>query len=419
MNDLSEKAVLGTLLAENHLIQDTSLQAELFEIERHQKIFKALKYLSDKGKPADVITLASTGRIEELGGITYLNDLQAYADVNKFEDYEGLVREDWKEREKRKILQLANVNDWPIKQVIEELDKIDETKTDDHTDIRASLAKRYDDPWVEKEPEKGAPTGIDQLQRMTNGWQDSELVILAARPSMGKSDVMLHFAKQAGWGGYVPIIFSLEMPEKSLTTRMIASTAGYNRSKMRDVYRYLSDAQKKKWAEAVGRLSETCLQVFDSSGQTLRDIRSKVRKVTKDFPDKKPIVLIDYLTLIKPESSLDGSVHQQIGDITKGLKKIAKDFVCPVICLAQLSRGVEQRQDKRPMLSDLRESGSIEEDADAVLFLYRESYYNKETDDTTLEMILAKQRNGPVGTVYAEYNKHTGAIENVHYQAVV
>lgn len=224
-----------------------------------------------------------------------------------------------------------------------------------------------------------------------------------------KTDVMLHLAKHSGWANYLPIVFSLEMAKELLRDRLIASTGNYNRAKMKDPYSTMTEEQKRNWMPTLHRLADTKIQTFDKSAQTLPEIRMKARKRIAEFPDRKPIILIDYLTLIKSVERND-NMHQKIGAISKGLKTLAKEFNCPVVVLAQLSRKVEERPDKRPMPSDLRESGSIEEDADVIISIYRDAYYTKAEDDRTMELIVSKNRNGATGTVFANYNRFTGAI---------
>ncbi|WP_424236394.1 DnaB-like helicase C-terminal domain-containing protein [Bhargavaea ginsengi] len=224
-----------------------------------------------------------------------------------------------------------------------------------------------------------------------------------------KSDVMMHLSKNAGWSGYLPIIFSLEMSRNLLRNRLIASVGGFNRMKMRDPNKGLDERQKKMWPQALQRASEANIEIFDGAGQTTAEIRAKIRKLVNQTK-MKPVVFIDYLTLIKPANPDSDNTHQNVGQISKDLKSIAKEFDCPVVSLAQLSRKVEARPDKRPMLSDLRESGSIEEDADTVFFLYRDSYYTGDDTDRNLEIIVAKNRNGPTGMALSLYNKHTGEM---------
>ncbi|MGB2871790.1 replicative DNA helicase [Psychrobacillus psychrotolerans] len=407
---LVEEAILGTLLKEPHLLADSELKEEYFQVRENRNILKALKGLSAKGKAIDMITLLTTGSPEELGGAGKLNRIQTLANELKFDSYVEVLMDSWREREKLNILEKAKHENWSLDKIIMELNFLTSNIVNDHQSIRDLVVNVAEDPWIQKEQSRGVLTGLDELQRATNGWQNGELIILAARPSMGKTDVMLHFAKQAGWNDCLPIVFSLEMNSTSLRDRLIASTGPYNRSKMRDLYNRLTDAQKKTWMNTLAKVGETNIEIFDKSGQTIPEIRMKIRKLKNQYPEKQPIVFIDYLTLIKPTDVHKGNMHLATSDISKGLKAIAKEFDCPVISLAQLSRQVEQRTDKRPMLSDLRESGSIEEDADVVIFLYRDSYYSKNEEDKTLEMIIAKQRNGEIGMVSCLYNKYTGVI---------
>lgn len=405
-----EKAVLGTFLKHNYLLKDTTLRPEHFEDTRHRRLFRLMLDLIGRGKPVDVVTLSTAPEIDQLGGISYINELASFADEEKIEEYTELVLEAWKEREKNNILTRAMQEGWSIEKITSSLDAINKAKMDDHTSIADALAAIYEAPWRPEEKKRGVSTGIAQLDRMTGGFQDSELAVIAARPSMGKTDTMIHLAKQAGWQGYLPIIFSLEMPNERITDRLIASTGKFNRMKMRDLYRGLTDEQKKAWPDVIGKVAATNIQIFDGAGQTVAEMRAKTRKMIHSFPDKKPVIFIDYLTLIKPAHFYGGNAHLQVTELSQSLKAMAKEFNCPVITLAQLNRSVEQRADKRPMMSDIRESGSVEQDADLIIFLYREKYYNRDSNDDTLEFIVAKQRNGPVGAIKVKYNEYTGEI---------
>jgi len=395
-----------------YLIKDTVIQPEQLEDTTHKELMRRMLDLSRAGKNIDLITLTTIPDLEAFGGMSYLSELLSFADIEKFEAIEETIMNSWKEREKKNILTIAAYRDWEIAKVIAELDKINKVKINDHTSISHALADMYEAPWEEQETVKSAPSGIKELDEMTGGFQDGEVTILAARPSMGKTDVMLHLAKAAGWANYLPIIFSLEMPERLLTTRLIASTGGYNRAKMRDPKNLLNQSQKDKWPDVIGYLTETNLQIFDRAGQKVAEMRAKVRKLMHQYPNKKPIILIDYLSLIQSSQFYGGNAHLQVTEISRNLKTMAKDFSCPVICLAQLNRSVESRANKRPMMSDIRESGSVEQDADVILFLYREKYYDKESNNHSLEIIVSKNRNGPVGTITVKYNEFTGRIDN-------
>ncbi len=406
----AEEAVLGTMLKEPHLIADSGLKVEHLQMAENRNILATMLKLLANGHQVDMITLLTQGNPEDFGGAGKLNRIINLANELKFDSYVDLVTEAWRNREKHRLLNIAESEDWTIEKISSELDGLTDNKVNDHSNINDLVMTVVEDPWIKKERKKGVITGLPDLQQATNGWQNGELIIVAARPSMGKSDVMLHFAKQAGWSGCLPIIFSLEMNRELLRDRLIAAVGNYNRSKMRDVHSQLTDAQKNMWPANLTKVMETNIEMFDDSGQSVAEMRMKTRKLVKQTPDKQPIIFIDYLTLIKPTSEHRGNAHQQTGEITKALKALAKEFNCPVITLAQLSRNVEKREDKRPMMSDLRESGSIEEDADVIMFLYRDSYYSKKDEDKTLEMIIAKNRNGETGTINTIYNKFTGVI---------
>lgn len=410
---MPEKALLGCLMKADYLLKETVIQPSQLESSLHKGIMRTMVELTEKGKMVDLISLTSVPNLESLGGMSYLSELLAHAHIEKFDNIESLILDQWKEREKRNILTLAAMNDWEIDRVISELDKISQVKLEDHTSIQQALTNIYEAPWEEQIKEKSIPTGINKFDEMTGGFQKGEVTILAARPSMGKTDMMLHFAKKAGWDGYLPIIFSLEMPEHQITKRLIASTGGYNRAKMRNPNKMLTEAQKDTWSSVIGVVRETNIHIFDGAGQTIAEMRAKTRKLLHEYPDKKPMLFIDYLTLIRASQSYGGNPHLQVTEISKALKTMAKDFDCSVICLAQLNRSVESRANKRPMMSDIRDSGSVEQDADVILFLYRESYYDKDTDNRNLEIIVSKNRNGPIGTIFTQYNQHTGSIENL------
>jgi replicative DNA helicase len=410
--NIHEKTFLGTLMKAEYLLHDTIIQPEQLENARHKELMRMMIEFKQKGKNIDLISLTTLPDLESFGGMSYLSELASFADVTKFDVTEKLILEQWKERETRNILTLATLNHWESAKIIAELVKIDQAKMDDHASIQDEMVEVFEAPWEDHILRKGAPTGIKSLDEVTDGFQDGEVTILAARPSMGKTDVMLHFAKMTGWAGYLPLVFSLEMPKKLIRERLIASTGGYNRGKMRDPKRMLSEKQKERWSNVVGELSETHIQIFDGAEQSVAEIRAKTRKLIHQYPDRKPILFIDYLTLIHSSQVNSGNSHMQVTEISKSLKTLAKDFDCPVVCLAQLNRSVESRSNKRPLMSDIRESGSIEQDADVILFLYREAYYDKDTQDRSLELIVSKNRNGPVGTIVVDYNQHTGGIED-------
>lgn len=415
---IPEKAFLGSLMKAEYLLKDTIIQPEQLESTRHQELMRRMIEFSRAGKNINLIALTTLPDLESFGGMSYLSELLAHADLEKFDGIEKLIIDQWKEREKRRILTLAAMNDWEIAKVMSELDKINQARMDDHTPLHQALADIYEAPWQDLAAVMSATTGIKELDEMTGGFQDGEVTIVAARPSMGKTDVMLHFAKTSGLTGYLPLVFSLEMPEKLITNRLMASTGCFNRSKMRDPKRMLTEDQKSIWTDVIQELCDTHIQIFDGAGQTIAEIRAKIRKMIHQFPDRKPIVFIDYLTLINAGQWYGGNTHLQVTEISKSLKTMAKEFHCPVICLAQLNRSVESRDNKRPIMSDIRESGSVEQDADVIMFLYREAYYNKESDNRSLEIIVSKNRNGPVGFVAVDYYEKVGRIKDKMEQSL-
>ncbi|MEW9053625.1 MAG: DnaB-like helicase C-terminal domain-containing protein [Neobacillus sp.] len=406
-----EKVFLGTLMKEEYLLKDTIIHPDHLEKTQHKQLMRRMIELNRAGRNIDLITFTTLPDLESFGGMSYLAELLSYADPAKFEGTENLILDLWKEREKRNILTAAAVHDWEITKITAALDRINQAKLQDHTSLQQALSQVYEAPWEEPKAFNSAPSGIKLLDKVTGGFQGGEVTILAARPSMGKTDVMLHFAKMTGWAGFLPLVFSLEMPERLITNRLIASTGNYNRTKMRDPKRNLSQSQKDCWFDVIHDLDEIQMQIFDGAGQTVSEMRAKTRKMINQFPNMKPILFIDYLTLIQPSETYGGTLHMQVTEISKSLKTMAKDFDCPVISLAQLNRSVEARADKRPVMSDIRESGSVEQDADVILFLYREGYYDKKSQNQKLEIIISKNRNGPVGNIEVDYNANTGRIE--------
>lgn len=406
-----EDAMIGTLLKETHLLSDLNLRPEHFLNTQNRKAFETMRQLAAEGRPTDMVAILTTADPLTFGGASRLSQLTMLSNPLKIDGYVDVVLDVWRDREKNNLLFTAKEENWSIDKITSELSGLIDDRADDYNSIADLLIKVYEDPWIKKNIVAGTQTGQADLQNATGGWQNGDLIIVAARPSMGKTDVMLHLARAAGWSGVIPIVFSLEMSAARLRDRMIAAVGNYNRSKMSDTYSLLTDSQKKVWPDALKRLRESNIRIFDKSRQSIAEIRMKVRKIRNENPGKPLIVFIDYLTLIRGMDDFKGNMHLQVSEITKSLKALAKEFECPVISLAQLSRGIEQWQDKRPMMSDLRESGSIEEDADVIAFLYREAYYVPETErQRELEIIIAKHRNGETGTIIADYNKYTGVI---------
>ncbi|MED4699642.1 replicative DNA helicase [Lysinibacillus capsici] len=411
--ELAEKSLLGIMLVENYLISDSGLDSEHFTSQIHRNIFSCMQELASAGKTIDYITLMTMREPMELGGANYLAELSNFANTVKFDNYREILVAHWRERKKAFILQQAQQEAWTIDNIQKALDDIQGSDTEQNTSIMIDLVELGDTPYKKSAVRKGVTSGLSDLDKMLNGFQRKELTIVAARPSMGKTDTLDHFAMAAGWAGYLPIIFSLEMSRETLLNRLIAAAGNFNRLKMRNPYEHFSEEQKNNWLPTLTHLSNTKIEIDDRAGLTVAQIRASARKIIKANPNRQPIIFIDYLQIIRGANPKDNQT-QIIGQISWDLKQMAKEFDCPVVCLSQLNRSVEARQDKRPMMSDLRDSGNIEQDADVIMFLYRDDYYDKESESKNmLEFIIAKHRNGPTGTVMAVYIKETGRLANV------
>lgn len=411
-----EKSVLGSMLAENYLIVDSDMKQNFFISHIHKNIFGCMQALLAKRLPVDYVTLLTMMEPAALGGANYLAELENFASPTKFDRYVEMIREAWKNREKNKILVQAKERDWEIgliQQAFEELEKGGSAGRD--ANIKMDLVGMGERPYEEMQHVPGVPTGLNDLDKLLDGFQPAELIVIAARPSMGKTDTLNHFALHAGLAGYQPTIFSLEMSRTSMIDRLIAITGGYNRLRMRNPYTHFTEKQKLNWLPTLARLNEANIHIDDRAGLTVSQMRAAARKVMHTEPKLKPIVFVDYLQIICGDSR-NHNRTEVIGQISNELKQMAKEFNCPVVCLSQLNRGAEARENKRPVMSDLRDSGNIEQDADVIGFLYRDDYYNKETDRPgLLEIHIAKHRNGPTGTTTVRYAKETGILHNIEW----
>ncbi len=408
-----EKTVLGTMLAENYLIADGGVRKDYFTSHIHQNIFSSMQALMVKNDPVDDVTLLTTMNPASLGGANYVMELKNFIRPARFNQHVEVIREGWKAREKTKILVQAQEQDWAIEHIQQTLDAVEnEGNLGSETSIQSDLVSMGERPYEDVAYEPSVPTGLAALDKLLNGFQPAELIIIAARPSMGKTDILNHFALQAGIAGYQPIIFSLEMSRESMVDRLVAATGGYSRLRMRNPYKYFTDKQKERWLTVIGNLDRANIHIDDRAGITVAEMRAVARRIIHDDTEVKPIIFVDYLQIIRGDTQYRNRT-EVVGEISNMLKQMAKEFNCPVVCLSQLNRGVEIRDNKRPVMSDLRDSGNIEQDADVIGFLYRDDYYYPETDQPNLlEIHIAKNRNGPTGTAVVHYVKETGILYN-------
>jgi len=408
-----EYATLGCIIKDNTLIQDTVLREEYFR-GNCRILYKAMCELVAEGKPIDMVSLLSKQIQNNFGGVATINECNNRSNVLKFNDYVNIVIEKWQEREKLNILSLASQENWKLDQITNELSKLQNNNVNDRYDIADLMKRVYEMPWKQQDKKKGVHTGFKSLDLMTGGFQNGSLNIFGARPSIGKTDFLLNSAIAAGLSGAKPIIFSMEMTaQEELDLRVIANIGNYNRTKMNDPFTHFKKEEKDRWVTVIGEVSKTNLTIFDKSKQSVKEIYAKTRKIIKENPDKQVIVYIDYLTLMKPSENFKTIEHSSVSEMTKDLKVMAKELNIPVVCLAQLSRSIESRPDKHPLMSDLRESGGIEEDANLVGLLYRDSYYTKDVNDNSFEITIAKNRAGAVGLIKCAYNRFTGKLTEV------
>ncbi|MGG3452530.1 replicative DNA helicase [Paenibacillus rhizolycopersici] len=405
----AEQAVIGSILVNPELALETILTPEQFSQEQHRLIFESMMALREREKTIDVVTLATElgAEVQDIGGVQYLLRLsQSIPSTASFPHHEQIVKDKYLMRvgmQGLKEIASSGVDDPKefAAQVLEIAENIDDQaqgrKGLKH--IGEGIMNHFEVLSDKKYNQKstGYSTACMDMDRVTGKWQKQTLNIIAARPSVGKTAFALNNAAINGKEGLTVAIFSLEMPELQLYDRMIAAECNIDGERIRNGN--LKDEEWEKYTNGLTLLAGLNIYIDDRPGLSIHEVRSEVRRLKKKHPEL--IVYIDYLQLIKGGSKFNNkNRNEEVGYISSSLKQMARENDCPVIALAQLSRSVEQRQDKRPMLSDLRESGNIEQDADTITFLYRDDYYNQETEKKNIiELIVAKNRNGMVGTV--------------------
>src|SRR5699024_7028083 len=400
-NEQAEQAVIGTILLDGTLFDTLSLIPEHFYNAQHRKIYESIVSVVTKEQDINVVTVVSElgDKVNDVGGVSYLTDLSgSVPSIESLKNYELLVLEAYRNRESQKaaVKYAENPDEESLTELITSLESLQEVGTREQEmttyDYLQEIARDMLDP--SDTTEKGFEVGFTDLDRMTGGMQQSDLIIIAARPSVGKTAFALNMGAGHCKNGGTTHIFSLEMGTKQLLQRMISSEANLNGQKWKSMKFSTEDYQAASMA--IGVISDWDLHIHEKA-TTINEIKSNIRKAVNDNPEDRHLVVIDYLQLIRTTGRYERR-DLEVGAITRDLKLLAKELNIPIILLSQLSRAVEQRQDKRPMMSDLRESGHIEQDADVVGFLYRDDYYDAESEQkNTIEIILSKQRNGPVG----------------------
>ncbi|WP_102026179.1 replicative DNA helicase [Salirhabdus sp. Marseille-P4669] len=423
----AEQAVLGAIFLEPQAIVTASeiLIPEDFYRASHQKIFEAMLGLSDKGEPIDLVTvttiLSNKKMLDDIGGVSYLSDIaNSVPTAANIEYYARMVEE---KSTLRRLISVATgivktsysqeeeieeVLDEAEKSILEVSNKKNSGKFKSIKDVLIDVYDNIEQLHMNHADITGIPTGFRDLDKITSGFQRNDLIIIAARPSVGKTAFALNIAQNVAIHASANVaIFSLEMGAEQLVMRMLCAEGNIDAQRLRT-----GSLEAEDWGKltmAMGSLSNAGIYIDDTPGVKVNEIRSKCRRLQQEHG--LDMILIDYLQLIQGSGKSRENRQQEVSEISRQLKQLARELNVPLIALSQLSRGVEQRQDKRPIMSDIRESGSIEQDADIIGFLYRDDYYNREDSEkeNIIEIIIAKQRNGPVGNVelafVKEYNK--------------
>lgn len=418
----AEQAVLGAILLQSEALITVMerVQPEDFYNPAHQLIFEAMINLAEEGQPIDIVTLAAKlqakQQLEDIGSVQYLSKLANAVPTAANVDYYAQILEEksMMRRLIRTATQIASegyVGEDDVSALLSDAERrileISNRKSSSGfiaiKDVLMEVFEKVENLSANQGNTTGIPSGFVDLDKMTAGFQRNDLIIVAARPSVGKTAFALNIAQNVGVRAKETVaIFSLEMSAAQLVQRMICAESNVDATRLRTGN--LEDDDWEKLTMSIASLSEAEIYIDDTPGVTVADIRAKCRRLKKEHG--LGMILIDYLQLIHGRGKGDNR-QQEVSEISRTLKMIARELEVPVIALSQLSRGVEQRQDKRPMMSDLRESGSIEQDADIVAFLYRDDYYDKESEKKNIiEIIIAKQRNGPVGTVELVFLKN-------------
>ena len=427
----AEQAVLGGLMLDNtewDNIADVLLAEDFYRAE-HQLIYKVMLQQGEANSPIDVVTLVeslnSLGELANAGGVDYLGELAGNArGTANIHAYADIIRE---RAVLRRLIAVANsIADTGYntggKKAAEILDEA-EQKVFNIADERpqeqgpvfinpllASAVDRIDELAGSEGGLTGLSSGYKDLDMMTSGWQKSDLVIVAGRPSMGKTAFAMNLVENAVLKDDKPVlVFSLEMPAESLIFRMLSSIGRIDQTKLRTGQ--LTDDDWPGFNDAVGKLKDRPLFIDDSAGVSPMEMRARARRIVREHGSIGMIV-VDYLQLMQIKGTSENRVNE-ISEISRSLKLLAREFECPVIALSQLNRGLEQRPNKRPVMSDLRESGAIEQDADVIAFIYRDEVYNEDSPDKGIaEVIIGKQRNGPIGTVRLSFQGQFTRFEN-------
>lgn len=431
----AESSVLGGLLLDNGAwdrMGDVVVDSDFYRHE-HKLIYAAIGTLINASKPADVITvyeqLQNLGKAEEIGGLAYLNSLAQYVpSASNIRRYAEIVRE---RSILRKLVSASdeiatnafNTQGKPVDKILDEAEQKIFNIGEEGSRMKqgfqgmdslvVELLDRVTEMAENPNDITGVRTGFYEFDKMTSGLQPGDMIVLAARPSMGKTSLAINIAEHVALNEGLPVaVFSMEMGASQLAVRIVGSIGRIDQGHLRTGK--LTDEEWPRLTEAIEKLRNVSLHIDETPGLTTSELRANARRLARQY-GKLGLIVVDYLQLMSVSSSMnDENRATAVGEISRGLKMLAKELKCPVIALSQLSRGVESRTDKRPMMSDLRESGAIEQDADIIMFIYRDDYYDKNSKEPGVaEVIISKHRNGPTGTVKLAFLKPLTKFENL------
>ena len=432
----AESSVLGGLLLDNYAwdrVSDLLAEGDFYRYE-HRLVYAAMGVLINASKPADVITvfeqLQSQGKAEGVGGLAYLNSLAQYVpSASNIRRYAEIVRE---RAILRKLVSASdeiatnafNPQGRPVATILDESEQKIFNIGEEGARMKrgfqgmdslvVALMDRVQEMADNPNDITGVPTGFYDLDRQTAGLQPGDLIVLAARPSMGKTALAINIAEHVALHEQLPVaVFSMEMGAAQLAVRIVGSIGRIDQGHLRTGK--LTDEEWPRLTEAIEKLRNISLHIDETAGLTASELRANARRLARQCGGKLGLIVVDYLQLMSGSGGSDENRATELGEISRGLKMLAKELQCPVIALSQLNRSVETRPDKRPMMSDLRESGAIEQDADIIMFIYRDEYYTKDAckEPGVAEVIIAKQRNGPTGTTKLAFIKNLTRFESL------
>ena len=429
----AESSVLGAMLLEKETVPKVIQiidRPDVFYSDIHKIIYEGILKLFEKNKPVDLITLREEfrkqGKLDKIGGSSYLLQLiNSVVTTANVEYYATIVKEKYILRDLLKVASeisnLAYEDSLDLEVILDKAQSLifkiaQQTNRTSYSHIKEVLTRTFEHIealYQRKEQVTGVPTGFIELDRLTSGLQPSDLIVIAGRPSMGKTAFALNITQYAAiHAGVSSVIFSLESAKEQIVERMLCAEARVNSQKLRTGF--LSEEDWSKLTDAAGVLAEAPIYIDDTPNISVMELRAKARRLKAEKDIK--LVVVDYLQLMAGDRRIENR-QQQISEISRSLKALAKELNVPVIAISQLSRAVEQREDKRPRLSDLRESGAIEQDADLVISLYREHYYTHNPEDEGIaEVIVNKQRRGPVDKIKLTFIKEYTRFENPEFR---